>query len=235
MKNPKLLVLTILTAFGLVGCSLGGNNVVLSSNAKNVDLLKDENETALKVELAGLNLSNFASTIATQTADTVSTDSKTIEIDTNQGLKEYEEDCITVTVNTEGGENGAVVWNDYDDIMTIKVTGDYAITKIDFTIGYYWDYSSGLSLTLGDRTSTSYPHIIFENIDSKEVVAYNNNYCSCVKHLSIDVQSINAITYELNGGEFNGNYTDFYLDNKGLTLPTNVTKDGYIFAGCVER
>ena len=53
MKNPKLLVLTVLTTFAMVGCSSGGNNSTLPSGGKDVDLSEDEGKAALKAKLEG--------------------------------------------------------------------------------------------------------------------------------------------------------------------------------------
>ena len=163
-----------------------------------------------------------------------------LDIDTNLRQKTYTKRNITVTVDIEGDEDGAGIIFE-NNRMTITVTGNVVFTDIWFEIGDFYEMnhknfriSSG-SVYSDSSTGNDTGMIKAEYIYTKKVYAYTTDGWLHIKHLRISTMAVNAVTYELDGGSFNGEYIDYYRTYYGLTLPINVSKSGYVFKGWYDN
>ena len=179
-------------------------------------------------------------TFSTQAEGTAYAD-ETIEIDTNQSIFTYTSGCVTITVNDKGDGDGATLMSGKP--WVISVTGDAVIKNVVVRIGFYAEYVENISADVCDKIDISgekddegkYQNIstfvTFSNINAKKVTLMMTESLVQIDHVSVEVAPAYGVTYNLDGGSFDGEYADYYLDNKGLTLPTNVKKTGFAFGG----
>ena len=178
----------------------------------------DINNKKVVCNTTGSLLQNKHLSITTKLSET-----KTVEINTNQGQTSYTKDGLTVTATDKGDGDGALIVG--SDTMTITAPDEMAISKIVFTIGYYWDLYGGTNLRVTSGTCDSRQGtgdngglITYTGINSEEVVCSVTTAALKIKHLSIVMGPYSNVTYHLNGGNIEGNYSTIYVDNQGMTL-----------------
>ena len=173
-----------------------------------------------------------------QTTMTASADSETIEIDTNQSLYSYTSGCVTITVNDKGDKDGAKV--DENRLMAISVSGNVVIKNAKVRIGYYYEDAGSVRSDVCDEfnvegSGNHNTYVTFSNVNAKKITISTTFQMVQIDHVSLELIPVNGVTYELNGGSFNGEYIDYYFDNSGLILPTNVTREQYSFVGWYDN
>jgi len=178
-------------------------------------------------------------TFGTQTEGTAYAN-ETIEIDTNQSKFSYSSGCVTITVTDKGDSDGATIMSGKP--WVISVTGNVIIANVVVRIGFYAQYVENIrsdvcdSISIdGEQNEDGYidkeTFVTFSNINAKKVTLMMTESLVQIDHVSVEVAPAYGVTYNLDGGSFDGEYVDYYLDNKGLTLPTNVKKTGFAFGG----
>jgi len=175
-------------------------------------------------------------TFGTQTEGTAYAD-ETIEIDTNTKQSSYSSGCVTITVNDPGDGDGAKV--DENRLMVISVSGNVVIKNAKVRIGYYYEEAGDVRSDVCDEVNVEgsgnhKTYVTFSNVNAKKITISTPFDMLQIDHVSVELIPVNGVTYELNGGSFNGEYIDYYFDNSGLILPTNVTRTHYSFVGWYE-
>ena len=155
----------------------------------------------------------------------------TFEIDTNTRQWSYKKQNVTIQVQDLGDNEGSYVSDSKS--MTVTVKGNVVIKKITVTVGHVY-YGGGDTLaSAGSKSGNT-----FSGINAK-TVKFSSTGRMLLKHFSVETTPVNGITYELNGGTINEkidvDYFDYYFDNQGRTLPTNVTRENYIFQGWYDN
>ena len=167
-------------------------------------------------------------------------DVTTVEIDTNKGQSVYTKRNVTITVTSKGDNDGAGI-ND-TNTMVIEITGNIAIKSIRFVSGvgsWYTNYRAGFTVKRGYTSTTctvtfndNSQEIVCNNLDSKRAVVNNTKGWMAIKKVIIESTiAASPVVYNLDGGEFDDNYQDYYVHGQWFTLPTNVVKSGYVFRG----
>ncbi|MCF2665327.1 S-layer homology domain-containing protein [Oscillibacter valericigenes] len=95
---------------------------------------------------------------------------------------------------------------------------------------------AGSEITLTPDTPTGYKLTQWSSVPVV-TISENNTFTMPSAALTVTAQfsKIYYITYELNGGTINGDYDASYTYGQSVTLPTNVTKAGYTFAGWYDN
>ncbi|MBR1747799.1 MAG: InlB B-repeat-containing protein, partial [Clostridia bacterium] len=179
-----------------------------------------------------------------ESKNTFYNDLTTVEIDTNKGQSVYTKRNVTITVDNKGDNSGACV--NATNTMVIEITGNVAIRKIRFVSGvgsWYTNFREGFTVKRGYTSTTctvsfntDSQEIICNYIDSKRAVVNNTKGWTAIKKVIIESEiQASSIVYNLAGGEFDGNYQDYYVHGQGFDVPTNVVKNGYVFRGWYDN
>ncbi|MGN8875615.1 S-layer homology domain-containing protein [Pseudoflavonifractor sp. HCP28S3_F10] len=117
----------------------------------------------------------------------------------------------------------------------LTVTGGAATPTYDYNNGKTYG-KAGSEITLTPNTPTGYKLTQWSSAPVV-TISENNTFTMPSAALTVTAQfsKINYITYELNGGAINGDYVTEYTNGQSVTLPTNVTKAGYTFAGWYDN
>ena len=163
---------------------------------------------------------------------------ETIEIYTNTKQWSYSSGCVTITVNDTGDGDGAKV--DENRLMAISVSGNVVIKNAKVRIGYYYQEAEDVRSDVCDEINVEgsgnhNTYVTFSNVNAKKITVSTTFDMVQIDHVSLELIPVNGVTYELNGGSFNGEYIDYYFDHQGLTLPTNAVKSHYNFLGWYDN
>ena len=169
---------------------------------------------------------------------TASAEGETIEIYTNTKQSSYSSGCVTITVNDKGDGDGAKV--DENRLMVISVSGNVVIKNAKVRIGYYYEDAGDVRSDVCDEVNVEgsgdhNTYVTFSNVNAKKITISTTFDMVQIDHVSLELIPVNGVTYELNGGSFNGEYIDYYFDDQGLTLPTNAVKSHYNFLGWYDN
>ena len=201
-----------------------------------------KNKSALKVVLAAIFAVAFTLAmvfaILPATTLTASAEGETIEIYTNTKQSSYSSGCVTITVNDKGDGDGAKV--DENRLMSISVSGNVVIKNAKVRIGYYYEDAGDVRSDVCDEVNVEgsgnhNTYVTFSNVNAKKITISTTFDMVQIDHVSLELMPVNGVTYELNGGSFNGEYIDYYFDDQGLTLPTNAVKSHYNFLGWYDN
>lgn len=163
---------------------------------------------------------------------------ETIEIYTNTKQWSYSSGCVTITVNDKGDGDGAKV--DENRLMAISASGNVVIKNAKVRIGYYYEDAGDVRSDVCDEVNVEgsgnhNTYVTFSNVNAKKITISTTFDMVQIDHVSLELIPVNGVTYELNGGSFNGEYIDYYFDDQGLTLPTNAVKSHYNFLGWYDN
>ncbi len=163
---------------------------------------------------------------------------ETIEIYTNKKQWSYSSGCVTINVNDKGDEDGAKI--DENRLMAISASGNVVIKNAKVRIGYYYEVAGAVRSDVCDEVSVEgsgdkNTYVTFSNVNAKKITILTTFDMVQIDRVSLELIPVNGVTYELNGGSFNGEYIDYYFDDQGLTLPTNAVKSHYNFLGWYDN
>ncbi|MBR6050634.1 MAG: InlB B-repeat-containing protein, partial [Clostridia bacterium] len=200
-----------------------------------------KNKSALKVVLAAIFAVAFTLTmvvaILLATTLTAHAAADVVELYTNTKQSSYSSGCVTITVNDPGDGDGAKV--DENRLMVISVSENVVIKNAKVRIGYYYEEAGDVRSDVCDEVNVEgsgnhKTYVTFSNVNAKKITISTPFDMVQIDHVSVELIPVNGVTYELNGGSFNGEYIDYYLAGEGLILPTNVTRKQYSFVGWYE-
>ena len=123
------------------------------------------------------------------------------------------------------------------EYLEISVSGNLAIDNIIATIGCYAGYVNGVRGTHGDAPIVSgdggngSTYVTINNVNSNTLRISTTGDPVQINHLVVTTTNGAPLTLNINGGNFNGSNSQVYALGKVNTLPTNVTKNGYVFKG----
>ena len=160
-------------------------------------------------------------------------------IETDKRKNAYSGERLSVSAKNAGDDDGAAIIRDTN--ITVSTTTNGKIHSVALILTYNQDRAGMVTSNKGTRDAIfsfeGATYVVFKDIDSISVSFGTNNTWVYVRRIIANYNDpiLSDVTLHDNDGTINSGDVEQYTEGVAVNLPTDVTREGYVFQGWYDN